>query len=143
MDNLEKFIIANQRFFNTALEEIKGGKKYSHWIWFIFPQLKDLGSSDTALFYGINNIEEAKEYLNNEYLKNNLITISKALLELNSDNPTEILGYPDDLKVQSCMTLFYSADSSIQVFKDVIDKYYNGNFDENTLNILELKRSLK
>ena len=149
MDNLEKFIIANKKFYNLALNEIKAGKKRSHWIWFIFPQLRELGHSDMALFYGINNIEEARAYLNNKYLKNNLITISKALLELNNNNPTEILGYPDNLKVQSCMTLFYFVNpkidvfKSIQLFKDVIDKYYDGKFDENTLNILERKNCLK
>ena len=136
MDNLDRFMEAQKRVFTIALKEIKNGKKESHWIWFIFPQLKELCQSTTSLYYGINGLEEATEYLNNPYLRKNLITITKALLELDSNDPTLILGYPDNLKVRSCMTLFYYVDNSISVFKEVIDKYYNGEFDEVTLDIL-------
>lgn len=136
MDNLDRFMEAQKRVFTIALKEIKNGKKESHWIWFIFPQLKELCQSKTSLYYGINGLEEATEYLNNPYLRKNLITITKTLLELDSNDPTLILGYPDNLKVRSCMTLFYYVDNSISVFKEVIDKYYNGEFDEVTLDIL-------
>ncbi len=136
MNDLNRFIIAQEETYKLALKEIKNGYKESHWIWFIFPQLKDLGRSDTALYYGIKDLKEAKKYLENDYLRANLIEISEALLKLD-DNITDILGYPDDLKVKSCMTLFYYADSSIEVFKKVIDKFYNGEFDNNTIKIIE------
>jgi len=136
MYNLERFIEAQNKDYKQALKEIKNGRKLTHWIWYIFPQIKGLGMSDTALYYGINNLEEAREYLKNNYLRNNLIEISQALLNLDSPNPTDILGYPDDLKVKSCMTLFHYADPSIDVFKKVLNKYYNGEFDVNTISLL-------
>ena len=136
MGNLDRFIVMQEKDYEKALNEIKGGKKLTHWIWYIFPQLKGLGSSATAEYYGIEDLNEAKAYLENEYLKNNLLEISQALLDLNSSDPTEILGYPDDLKVKSCMTLFYYADQSIEVFKKVIDKFYNGEFDRATIKMI-------
>ncbi len=136
MNSLDRFIIAQKEDCNQALKEIKNGKKLTHWSWYIFPQLKGLGSSAQADYYGIKDLQEAKLYLANEYLKNNLIQITQALLNLKTNNPTEVLGYPDDLKVKSCMTLFYAADSNIDVFKKVIDKYYNGEFDNKTISLL-------
>lgn len=136
MENLDRFIVRQEKDYEKALNEIKGGKKRTHWIWYIFPQLKGLGSSVTAEYYGIEDLNEAKAYLENENLKNNLLEISQVLLDLNSSDPTEILGYPDDLKVKSCMTLFYYADQSIEVFKKVIDKFYNGEFDRATIKMI-------
>lgn len=138
MYNLDKFIEAQQEDYNQALKEIRNGRKLTHWVWYIFPQIKGLGTSDTAIYYSIESLEEAKAYLKNEYLKHNLLEISQALLELNSNNPTEILGYPDDLKVKSCMTLFHYADPSITIFKEIIDKFYNGKFDTNTINLINM-----
>lgn len=134
--NLERFITAQERDFDVALLEIKNGYKRSHWMWYIFPQLADFGYSATAKYYGIKNKEEAVAYLNNKYLKENLIQISEALYELN-DNISNILGYPDDLKLKSCMTLFNYVDSSIDIFNKIIDKFYNGEKDFNTIKILE------
>ena len=139
MDKLNRFIEAQKKYYEIALKEIKNGYKETHWIWFIFPQLKSLGKSDTALYYGIKDLEEAKSYLENNYLRHNLIEISEAFFNLKGNNPTEILGYPDDLKVKSCMTLFYLADESIDIFKNVIDKFYNGEFDSNTISIINQK----
>lgn len=133
MYNLNRFIEAQKEDYNQALKEIKNGRKLTHWVWYIFPQISGLGTSDIAMYYAIENLDEAKEYLKNEYLKNNLLEISQALLDLDSNDPTEVLGYPDDLKVKSCMTLFHYADPNIAVFKDVIDKFYNGKFDINTI----------
>ena len=140
MDNLERFIKAQKLNYKRALEEIKNGKKLTHWIWYIFPQIKGLGYSEISNYYGIDDLEEAKAYLQNEYLKNNLLEITEALLNLNSNNPTEILGYPDDLKVKSSMTLFNYADQSILIFKKVIDKYYNGEFDNKTITLIKQKK---
>ena len=140
MDNLERFIKAQKQDYDHALKEIKNGKKLTHWIWYIFPQIKDLGYSEISKYYGIDDLAEAKAYLQNEYLRNNLLEITTALLNLDSNNPTEILGYPDDLKVKSCMTLFNYADESILIFKKVIDKYYNGEFDNKTIALIKEKK---
>lgn len=137
MNNLDRFIIMQKKDYDIALKEIKNGKKQTHWIWYIFPQLKELGISSTSKYYGINDINEAKEYLNNNYLKNNLIEISTALCNLNNYNVHEIFGFPDELKVKSCMTLFYYANPNIKIFKDVIDKYYNGEFDQKTIDLIK------
>ena len=134
--NLERFIDAQERDFQIALLEIKNGYKRTHWMWYIFPQLADLGYSATAKFYGIKSKDEAIAYLQNEYLKNNLIEISNALYQIN-DNISNILGYPDDLKLKSCMTLFNYVDPTIEIFSKIIDKFYNGEKDLNTIKILE------
>ena len=133
---MKKFLDAQEDDYEIALNEIKNGHKRSHWIWYIFPQIDGLGHSSTAKYYSIKDLEEAKEYLNNEILRSRLIEISNELLKLN-DSIDNIMGYPDNLKLCSCMTLFYEADSSIDVFKKVIDKFYNGKFDENTIRILK------
>ena len=133
--NLKRFIEAQEKDYKLALSEIKNGYKQSHWMWYIFPQLADLGYSATSKFYGIKNKDEAIAYLNNNYLKNNLIEISKALYEID-DDIINILGYPDDLKLKSCMTLFNYIDPSISIFKNVINKFYDGQEDQVTLNLL-------
>ena len=134
-NNIERFIIAQNRDYEKALQEIKNGKKTSHWIWYIFPQLKGLGNSTTSMYYGINNIEEAREYYNNDYLRNNLLEICNALLLLDN-NIRNIFGYPDYLKVHSCVTLFEMVAKDEIVFKKIIDKFYNGKRDNNTINLL-------
>lgn len=134
-NNIERFIIAQKKDYEKALQEIKNGKKTSHWIWYIFPQLKGLGNSTTSTYYGINNIEEAREYYNNDYLRNNLLEICNALLLLDN-NIRNIFGYPDYLKVHSCVTLFEIVAKDEEVFKKIIDKFYNGKRDNNTINIL-------
>lgn len=135
-NNLERFIEVQKKEYHIALSEIKNGYKVNHWMWYIFPQLKGLGTSAMSEFYGIEDFEEAKEYYNNEYLKNNLLEISNALLEL--DNKIEnILGIPDNLKLQSCMTLFELVDSKEKVFKEIIDKFYDGKRDLKTINLLK------
>ena len=134
-NNIERFIIAQKRDYEKALQEIKNGKKTSHWIWYIFPQLKGLGNSTTSMYYGINNIEEAREYYNNDYLRNNLLEICNALLLLDN-NIRNIFGYPDYLKVHSCVTLFEMVAKDEIIFKKIIDKFYNGKRDNNTINLL-------
>lgn len=134
--NLERFIKAQENYYEIALKEIQGGKKLSHWIWFIFPQIKGLGYSEKAIYYSIQNIEEGKEYLQNKYLYNNLIRMCEELLKLESNNILEIMGFPDNLKLCSSMTLFNIIDPEEKVFKKVLKKYFNGNVDEKTINII-------
>ena len=132
--DIERFIDAHKIGYDRALSEIKNGKKITHWIWYIFPQIDGLGSSDTAVYYAIKNKEEAKLYLDNELLYSHMFEICNALLKLNN-NITEILGYPDDLKLKSSMTLF-SLVSDNDIFKNVLDKFYNGELDNKTIELL-------
>lgn len=132
---MERFLNAQKSSYPIALNEIKNGKKFSHWIWYVFPQLAELGRSSTAKYYGIKDINEAREYLENDTLRERLIEISEALLSVN-DTAVNILGYIDAMKVRSCMTLFHVADPSAEVFSRVIDKFYDGKYDNITLDIL-------
>lgn len=134
--NLKRFLDAQDLYYDNALVEIKNGRKRSHWIWYIFPQLVELGYSSTSKYYGIKNIDEARAYLDNNILKNHLIEISKELYRLDG-NITNIMSYPDDLKLKSSMTLFSIADPSIDIFKNILDKFYNGEVDRNTLDLLK------
>lgn len=132
--NLDRFIKAHKEDYEQALKEIKNGRKLTHWMWYIFPQITGLGMSETAKYYEIKSLEEAKAYLNNELLKSHLIEISNALLELYTNNPIEVFGDVDSLKLKSSMTLFsYVSDN--EIFNKVIDKYFNGNKDLKTIEI--------
>lgn len=135
--NLERFVLAQENDYETALKEIKSGYKYSHWMWYIFPQIAGLGHSSMAKKYEIANIGEAKAYMANEYLRNNLIEISRALLECGNDDVKDIMGFPDNLKLCSCMTLFEIAAPEIEEFGKVLDKFYDGIRDERTIELLE------
>ncbi len=134
-NDLERFLKAQDKDYEQALKEIKKGRKTSHWIWYIFPQIAGLGFSSTSKYYSIKDKNEAIEYLKNNTLKNRLIEICEALLSLESDDATYVMGYPDDLKLKSSMTLF-SEVSDIDVFKKVLDKFYNGEKDEMTISLL-------
>ena len=133
--DLQRFHNAQKFDYPVALGEIKNGRKESHWMWYIFPQLKELGYSSTAKYYGLTK-DEAKAYINDEILKSRLIEISQALLELTSKNATEIFGYPDDLKLKSCMTLFSEIAPEIEVFDKVLEKFFSGKKDDKTLKLL-------
>ena len=137
--DLSRFVEAHNQSYDTALKEIKNGHKYSHWMWYIFPQIQGLGKSSTSRYYAIKNSGEALAFLNDAYLGGHLIEISKALMQLDSDNPTEIFGKPDDMKLGSCMTLFASVSEDNSVFHQVINKYFDGKPDKRTLAILQMK----
>lgn len=133
---MERFLKAQETQYINALAEIKNGRKTSHWIWYVFPQLEQLGRSSTAKYYGIKNIDEAKDYISTPLLRERLVEISEALLD-NDCSAVKILGYTDAMKVRSCMTLFHCADPSIEVFGRVIDKFYGGQYDKLTLDIIK------
>ena len=135
--NLERFREAQENNYETALREIKNGKKQSHWMWYIFPQLKGLGYSPMAKYYAIENKKEAEAYIRDDELRERLIEISEALLSLECSNPSRVMGYPDDLKLQSSMTLFAITAPDIDVFEKVLDKFYRGEKDENTVELLK------
>ena len=136
--DLERFVSAQERDYLTALAEIRRGRKRSHWMWYIFPQLRGLGMSSTSYFYGIENLEEAKAFLDDPFLGKNLIEISEALLSLDNSDARSIMGSPDDLKLRSSMTLFSLAAPEEPVFKKVLEKFYLGIQDPATLRILGL-----
>ena len=134
--DLQRFHKAQIFDYPVALGEIKNGRKESHWMWYIFPQLKELGYSSTAKYYGLTK-DEAKAYIKDEILKSRLLEISQVLLELKSNDATEIFGYPDDLKLNSCMTLFSEIAPEIEVFDKVLEKFFSGKKDDKTLKLLE------
>lgn len=134
--DLNRFIKAQQYDYEQALAEMKNGKKRSHWIWYIFPQLKGLGFSSMSEFYGIDGLEEAKAYMAHPVLSARLLEITEVLLDLDSDNPSSVMGYPDDLKLKSSMTLFAEAAPEYPVFKQVLEKYFHGSRDSRTLQML-------
>ncbi len=134
--HLERFLTAQERDYATALREIRSGRKRSHWIWYIFPQLKDLGYSETAKYYGIKDLDEAKAYLSEPTLRTRLIEISEALLSLRMNDPETVMGHPDDLKLRSSMTLFAAADPEEPVFGQVLEKFFHGRPDQRTLDLI-------
>ena len=133
--DIKRFLDAQQRDYETALREIRNGHKQSHWIWYVFPQIAGLGYSSMSRYYAIENLEEAREYLAHPVLRARLLEISKALLDLKKNNPTEVMGYPDDMKLRSSMTLFMLAAPDEPVFGAVIDRFYHGIPDEKTIEL--------
>lgn len=133
---LSRFVRAQDAQYACALHEIQNGCKQSHWMWYIFPQLRGLGHSGMAHTYGIENLEEARAYLAHPVLGKRLLEITKALLMLHENDPGKVMGYPDSLKLCSCMTLFAQVESADPAFESVIDKYYGGKQDERTLVLL-------
>ena len=132
MDGLERFVQAQADSYARALREIKSGRKTSHWMWYIFPQLSGLGHSQTARYYAIRDRAEAEAYLAHPVLGKRLLEISSELLKLESSDATAVMGWPDDLKLKSSMTLF-SLVSSEPVFRQVLETYFRGEEDAYTV----------
>lgn len=134
---LERFVNAQHNSYNQALAEIKRGKKQSHWMWYIFPQIQGLGFSETAKFFAIEDLHEAAAYLQHQILGSRLLAISNELLKLPASNARQIFGSPDDVKLKSSMTLFSCLPNAGPVFQQVLDKFFNGAKDSRTLEILK------
>ena len=132
----KRFIDAQKNSYDMALAEIKSGRKQSHWMWYIFPQLKGLGKSGTSDFYGLNGLKDAKAYIEDPILGVRLLEISRAVLDHNEKTAEEIFGYIDAKKLKSCMTLFKEAAPELQIFNDVLKQFYNGRSDYRTLHLL-------
>jgi uncharacterized protein (DUF1810 family) len=139
--DLNRFVLAQEKQYEIALFEIKNGKKQSHWMWYIFPQLAGLGRSGTAMLYGIKNLEEATSYLQHSLLGKRLEEISNVLLQLPGNNAHSVFGSPDDLKLRSCMTLFSEVPGASAVFENVINKFFQGIKDPMTLGLLRANDS--
>ena len=134
-NNLKRFLKAQETDYSTALSEIKNGRKRSHWMWYIFPQIQGLGFSEASKYYGIKDVNEAEAFLNHPILGNRLLNIGKALLELPENNVNKILGSPDDVKLKSSMTLFVTTGTD-PVFQAVLDKFFDGEKDQATLKLI-------
>ena len=124
--NLERFIRAQEDYYQAALEEIQNGKKTSHWMWFIFPQIEGLGRSSISKQYSIKNHLEAKDYLNHKILGKRPIEITNALMKIEEKSVRSIFRSPDDLKLKSSMTLFKIISPDNKLFPDILVKYFNG-----------------
>ena len=137
MGDITRFIKAQERTHASALRELKNGYKSSHWSWWEIPQIIGLGITSTSREYAIKDMEEAKEYLGNDTLRMHLLELCDALLSLDTNDAEDVMGYPDDLKLRSCMTLFREADPGCETFQAVLDKFFDGQPDEKTLRILK------
>lgn len=138
-DDIARFHEAQDRNYSDALAEIRRGRKTTHWMWYVFPQLRGLGHSAASVHYGLDGLEEAKRYFADPVLSARLVEISEALLQLNTDSAWIVLGRPDDVKLQSCMTLFEVAAPQCDVFAKVLEKYFKGERDRRTLKRLGMR----
>lgn len=135
--NLQRFLDAQETTYLVALSEIMNGKKQSHWMWYIFPQIQGLGFSEISKRFAIKNIFEAEEFVNHPVLGSWLIRLCNELLNLETNDAHKIFGSPDDLKLRSCMTLFSSLHEANPVFQKVLDKFFDMEKDEKTLKIIK------
>lgn len=135
--DLQRFLDAHNQAYLRALSEVRNGKKETHWMWFLFPQLKGLGKSDTAKFYALSGLLEAREYLGHPVLGRHLLEITAELLKITDRTASELFGHPDDLKLHSSMTLFAEAADGNPLFSKVINHYFGGNKDLSTLQLLK------
>lgn len=134
--NLNRFLTAHAPTYDSVLTELRAGRKFSHWIWFIFPQITGLGHSDMAQQFAIASLDEAKAYLEHPVLGQRLRECTQLVLNVEGRSADEIFGHPDYLKFRSCMTLFMAATTDNTLFKSALLKYFDGQPDQVTLDIL-------
>ena len=134
--NLSRFVEAQEQNYDQVLAEIKSGRKCSHWMWYVFPQLDGLAFSSTSQHFAIKSLEEARAYLQHPILGPRLLDCAEAVVEIQGRTANQIFGSPDDLKLKSSATLFAHVSSSGSVFHQVLAKYYRGGADEKTLQLL-------
>lgn len=136
-DRLKRFVEAQARSYPDAVKELRNGRKTSHWMWYIFPQIAGLGFSETSKFYALNDVDEARRYLTHEVLGPRLIELSTIVLGVQGKTAYQIFGSPDDLKLKSCMTLFSLVENTDPVFDQVLAKFFAGERDGKTLKIVQ------
>ncbi len=134
--DLDRFVRAQAGDYERALAEIRQGRKRSHWMWFIFPQIDGLGSSAISRRYSIKSLDEARAYLDHPVLGARLNQAVETLLKLSGPSANEIFGFPDEMKLQSCATLFALVSEAGSVFHRLLDKYFHGERDLMTLRLL-------
>lgn len=135
--NLQRFVDAQDPVYAAVCAELSKGRKTSHWMWFVFPQLAALGRSGTARFYGLADAAQARAYWTHPTLGTRLRECSRLVLSVKGQSAHDIFGSPDDLKLCSCMTLFEAAVPDEPVFADVLDRFYQGSRDLRTFGLLE------
>ena len=138
--DLRRFVDAQDRVYDTVLAELRNGAKRSHWIWFVFPQLRGLGHSPTAQRFGISSLDEARAYLAHPVLGPRLRGCTRLVVAIDGRSVDQIFGWPDNLKVRSSMTLFARATDDNAEFRAVLDKFYNGDDDPATVERLSTAR---
>ena len=135
--DLRRFVVAQDNVYQNVLRELQNGKKRSHWMWFIFPQLEGLGRSSTARFYSIKSLEEAQAYLNHPILGNRLLECTNTILSIEGKSALQIFGIPDDLKLKSSMTLFAFISPPNSIFHQALTRFCGGKKDDKTISLLE------
>tara|TARA_B100000003_G_scaffold141619_1_gene127201 strand:+ start:45 stop:464 length:420 start_codon:yes stop_codon:yes gene_type:complete len=138
MRQLDRFIIVQDQCIDKVIVELNNNRKRTHWMWYIFPQCAGLGSSPMSIKYSIKSKQEAIDYLNNQILYERLMTCCNILLKSENHNIKDILGFPDNLKFKSCLTLFMNVNPKNLIFKTLLDKYFNGQECSKTRNFLSL-----
>ncbi|MDR6760105.1 uncharacterized protein (DUF1810 family) [Flavobacterium sp. 2755] len=136
-NDLTRFLDAQNKLYLTAYSELKKGKKETHWMWFIFPQIKGLGKSDIAKYYAIADLEEAQAYLNHPILAKHLVEIAQLLLNFKKKSIETILGDLDARKLRSSLSLFSQVENANPIFQELLDTFYCGNLDPVTLTIAQ------
>jgi uncharacterized protein (DUF1810 family) len=139
--NLSRFVEAQTHDYDQALSEIRAGRKQSHWMWYVFPQFQGLGSSPTSRHFAITSAAEAGAYLAHPTLGSRLLECAEAVLRIQGRSALEIFGSPDDMKLRSCATLFAAVSSGESPFQRIIEKYFQGERDKRTIQLLESSQS--
>lgn len=139
--NLNRFLSAQEPVIETVLSELKNGRKQSHWMWFIFPQIDGLGFSSTTKYYAIKSLDEARHYLQHPVLGPRLLQCTGLVLAVEGKSSLEIFGSPDDLKLKSSMTLFSRTAGPESVFARVLEKYFHSHSDERTIALLDASQN--
>jgi uncharacterized protein (DUF1810 family) len=135
--DLSRFVRAQEADYDTAISEIRSGRKRSHWMWYIFPQFDGLGTSATSRHYAIKSVAEAEAYLRHPVLGPRLTESFQAVLGVQGRSALELFGSPDDMKLRSCATLFASISPAGSVFDQLLGRYFGGERDERTLRLIE------
>jgi len=135
--DLDRFVRAQEANYTQALSELRGGRKRTHWMWYVFPQLEGLGSSPMAVRYAISDLGEAKAYLAHPVLGPRLVECAEAVLQHGGLTASALFGYPDDMKLRSSATLFASVSPAGSVFHRILDTFFQGRPDEASLRLLQ------
>jgi uncharacterized protein (DUF1810 family) len=138
--DLDRFVEAQKDLYDQALAEIRGGRKYSHWMWFIFPQFDGLGFSAISKLYAIKSLAEARAYLNHPILGPRLVECAEAAIAIPRRSAPEVFGCPDDMKLKSCATLFACVSPPASVFERLLGRYFQCQRDEQTLRLLSMAK---
>ena len=136
INSLDRFVEAQEKMYPIAMKEIQAGKKRSHWMWYIFPQLRGLGASSMAHTYGVSGLEEARAYLEHPWLSGRLYELCVALLHHKDKSAYEIFGDLDEMKLKSSMTLFALTSEDYTIFDQVLEQFFNGEMDELTVRLI-------